>query len=99
PRVTNVVPYGLAVEYIDAAYVRANTQFGRLTLQEGIRYEATKTQGRIYEQGVQKTRTGTYDNAFLSASARYRFQENLMLIGGFSQSIQRAALSSLASVA
>ena len=95
----NLFPFRLAREYIDAAYVMANTQIGRLTLQEGIRYEETKTQGRVVERGVERTRTGTYDNFFLSASARYRFTEDFMVIAGFSQSIQRAALSSLAAVA
>ena len=95
----NLFPYRLAREYLDAAYVMANTQIGRLTIQEGIRYEATKTQGKIFERGVPVTRTGKYDNVFLSASGRYRFKEDLMLIAGFSQSIQRSALSTLAAVA
>ncbi len=95
----NLFPYRLAREYIDAAYVMATTQIGRLTIQEGVRYEATKTQGRVYERNVPRTRTGTYNNVFFSASGRYRFEENLMLIAGFSQSIQRAALSTLAAVA
>ena len=96
---TNLFPYRLAREYIDAAYIMGTTQIGRLTIQEGLRYEATKTQGRVYERGVPRLRTGSYDNLFFSASGRYRFQENLMMIAGFSQSIQRAALSSLAAVA
>ncbi|MDO8539991.1 MAG: TonB-dependent receptor [Opitutaceae bacterium] len=95
----NLFPHRLAREYIDAAYVMATTQIGRLAIQEGVRYEATKTEGRVYERGVARTRRGSYDNFFLSASGRYRFQENLMVIAGFSQSIQRAALSSLAAVA
>jgi iron complex outermembrane receptor protein len=96
---SNLYPHRSAREYIDAGYVMANTQIGRLTIQEGIRYEATKTEGTIYEQGVPRTRTGSYDNFFFSASGRYRFKEDLMLIAGFSQSIQRASLSTLAAVA
>lgn len=97
-RAANVTPNRSAREYLDAAYVMGNTQFGRLTLQAGVRYERTESQGTSYERGVPKTRVGNYDDTFLSGSARYRFTENFMAIASFSQSIQRADLNSMSGV-
>jgi iron complex outermembrane receptor protein len=87
-----------AKEQIDAAYVMGNTQLGRLILQGGGRYEATRTAARIYERGVLRTRFGDYDNMFFSGAAKYRFAENFMTIVGYNQSIMRPDYGNLTGV-
>lgn len=94
----NLFPNRSAEETITAGYVMANSRFGRLTVQGGLRYERTENEAQNYERGVLKTRQGDYSDPFFSAAARYRFTENRMLIASFSQSIQRANLNSMSGV-
>jgi TonB-dependent receptor len=96
--VDNLYPKRYAKEQISAAYLMGNTQFGRLILQGGARYEATRTAARIYERGRLRTRFGDYDNTFLSAAAKYRFQENFMVLAGYNQSIMRPDYGNLTGV-
>lgn len=94
----NLFPDRSAREYIDAGYLMATSQVGRLMVQGGVRYEATESQGKSYERNVLKTRSGDYDDTFFSGALRYRFTEKLMAIASFSQSIQRANLNSMSGV-
>jgi TonB-dependent receptor len=95
----NLYPNRSAREYIDATYLMANTRLGRLTLQGGVRYEATETRATVVERGVTKQRVGEHDDLFFSGAARYRFSDSLMSIASFSQSMMRADLSSKSAVA
>lgn len=94
----NLYPKRYAKEQIDAAYLMGNTQIGRLIVQGGARYEATRTAARIYERGQLRTRFGDYDNIFFSGAAKYRFQENFMAIAGYNQSIMRPDYGNLTGV-
>jgi iron complex outermembrane recepter protein len=94
----NLFPDRSAREYIDAGYFLANSRFGRLMVQGGVRYEQTENQGKSYERGALRTRTGDYADTFLSGAIRYRFTDKLMAIASFSQSIQRPNLNSLSGV-
>jgi TonB-dependent receptor len=95
----NLFPNRSAKEYIDSAYLMANTRIDRLTLQGGLRYEATKTKAVVYERRVAVERNGRYDDVFLSASGRYRFTDTLMAIASYGQSISRPTLPSKSTVA
>ncbi|MEY4940522.1 MAG: hypothetical protein RIQ93_2257 [Verrucomicrobiota bacterium] len=95
----NLFPIRKAREYIDAGYAMANTRLGPLTLQGGLRYEATKTQALVIERNVGKQREGQHDDYFLSGAARYRFSDKLMALASFSQSMLRADLSTKSAVA
>lgn len=95
----NTLANRAAREYIDAAYLMANTRLGRLTLQGGLRYEATETRAIVYERNAGKERVGEQGDIFFSGAARYRFSDNLMSIASFSQSMARADLSSKSAVA
>src|SRR5687768_8960844 len=90
----NVFPTRSATEYIDAGYVMANTQVGRLSVQGGVRYEHTRTKADSYERNVLETRRGKYGEEFFSGSLRYRFNPRRMAVASFSQSILRPDLSS-----
>ncbi|MBI4624028.1 MAG: TonB-dependent receptor, partial [Verrucomicrobia bacterium] len=94
----NLQPERTAREYIDAGYFLANSRFGRLMVQGGVRYERTENQGKSYERGLLRARKGDYADSFFSGAARYRFTDQLMAIASFSQSIQRANLNSLSGV-
>lgn len=94
----NLQPERSAREYLDAAYLLANTRLGRLTLQGGVRHERTANEGKSYERNVLKRRRGEYADTFLSGAARYRFTDRLLAIASFGQSIQRANLNSLSGV-
>ena len=91
----NLQPERSAREWIDAGYFMGTSQFGRLMVQAGMRYEQTKNQGKTYERGLLKARQGDYNDMFFSGSARYRFTDKLMAIASFSQSIQRANLNTM----
>lgn len=95
----NVFGERSAREYIDAGYAMANTRLGRVTLQGGVRYEATETRALVIERNTTKWRVGEHDDVFFSGAARYRFTDSLMAIGSFSQSMLRADLSSKSAVA
>jgi TonB-dependent receptor len=95
----NTLPNRSAREYIDAGYAMANTRLGRMTLQGGVRYEATETRATVFERNVAKERIGEHDDIFFSGAARYRFSDNLMSIASFSQSMARADLNSKSAVA
>lgn len=95
----NLIPHRHASERVDAAYVMANSNLGKVSLQAGLRYERTKSESLIYEQNQPRTRKGTYDDYFLSAAVRYRFTENFMAIASYSQSILRADLTNQSAVA
>ncbi len=88
-----------ATEYIDAAYLMANTRLGRVTLQGGIRYEATETRALVYERNAPTTRVGEDDDVFFSGAARYRLTDNLMALASFSQSMMRPQLTAKSAVA
>jgi TonB-dependent receptor len=94
----NLQPERSAREWIDAGYFLANSRFGRLMVQAGVRYEKTENQGKSYERGLLRARQGDYADTFFSGAARYRFTDKLMAIASFSQSIQRANLNSLSGV-
>jgi iron complex outermembrane receptor protein len=94
----NLQPERSAREYIDAGYFLANTRFGRLMVQGGVRYEKTENEGKSYERNVLRKRQGDYADTFFSGAVRYRFTDKLMAIASFSQSIQRANLNSLSGV-
>lgn len=94
----NVSPRRYVKEQINAAYLMGNTQLNRLTLQGGARVEQTRTAARIYERGALRTRYGKYDNVFWSASAKYRFTEDLIAIAGFNQSIMRPTFGNMSGV-
>lgn len=95
----NLFPDRSAKEYIDSAYVMANTRIDRLTLQAGVRYEATKTEAVVYERGVAIERKGKYNDSFLSASGRYRLTDSLMAIASYGQSLSRPTLPSKSAIA
>lgn len=95
----NLLPNRSAREYIDAGYVMANTRLGRMTLQGGVRYEATETRATVFERNVPKARVGELDDVFFSGAARYRITDDLMTIASFSQSMLRAELPGKSAVA
>jgi len=94
----NLQPERTAREYIDAGYFMGTSQFGRLMVQTGVRYEQTENQGKTYERGILKVRQGAYADTFFSGAARYRFTDKLIAIASFSQSIQRANLNSMSGI-
>lgn len=87
-----------AREWIDAGYFMGTSQFGRLVVPAAVRRERTENQGKTYERGFLRLRLGDYADTFFSDAARYRFTDKLMAIASFSQSTQRANLSSISGV-
>jgi TonB-dependent receptor len=110
-------------EQVDAAYVEGNTRWGQLRLNGGLRYERTRTVGRIwdprtdaavraagytagtipfvlykYRNGERSSRTGDYDNLFLSGGAKYSFTRNLVGQLSSSESILRPNYDNLAGI-
>ena len=96
---TNLFPHRHANEKIRAAYIMGNSRLGRLTLQGGLRYEDTRSKSVVFERGVERRRSGRYDDYFLSGAARYRFTEDLMGIVSYSESILRSNLTNMTGVA
>jgi TonB-dependent receptor len=86
-------------EQIDSAYLMGNTRFDRLTLQGGARYERTRDLSKTYERGVRKTRSGDYDDLFLSGAAKYAFTKDFRAVVSYSQALLRPDFGNLTGVA
>ena len=83
-------------EFIRAAYALGRTQIKDLTLELGLRGEATRTRASTYDvkaaaagQDPYKFRYGKYDDWFRFLAAKYRFTKNLMALASFNDSIMR----------
>lgn len=94
----NLFPNRSADETLTAGYLMGNSQFGRLTVQGGVRFESTENSAQNYEREEVTERSGRYEDPFFSGAVRYRFTENRMVIASFSQSIQRPNLNSMSGV-
>ena len=85
-------------EEIAAAYFEVQPRVGKAQFDLGLRYENTKTEARIAENGAYTTRHGEYDDWFLSGGAKYDFSKKLVGQLAFSQSILRPDYGNLGGV-
>jgi TonB-dependent receptor len=85
-------------EEIAAAYFEVQPRVGRARFDLGLRYENTKTEARVGENGTYTTRHGEYDDWFLSGGAKYDFTKRLVGQLAFSQSILRPDYGNLGGV-
>ncbi|MGR4866095.1 TonB-dependent receptor domain-containing protein [Caulobacter sp. LARHSG274] len=85
-------------EEIAAAYFEVQPRVGKAQFDLGLRYENTKTEARVAENGAYTTRHGEYDDWFLSGGAKYDFSKKLVGQLAFSQSILRPDYGNLGGV-
>jgi iron complex outermembrane recepter protein len=85
-------------EEIAAAYFEVQPRVGKAQFDLGLRYENTKTEARVAENGTYSTRHGEYDDWFLSGGAKYDFSKKLVGQLAFSQSILRPDYGNLGGV-
>ena len=95
-------------EQVDAAYVEGNTRWGQLRLNGGLRYERTRTVGRVwdplpdaqvraagYTAGTTPFILYKYHNG--ERSSRYGDYDNMFLSGGAKYSFTRSLVGQLSS--
>jgi TonB-dependent receptor len=85
-------------EEIAAAYVEVQPRVGKAQFDLGLRFENTKTEARVGENGTYTTRHGEYDDWFLSGGAKYDLTKKLVGQLAFSQSILRPDYGNLGGV-
>lgn len=85
-------------EEIAAAYFEVQPRVGKAQFDLGLRYENTKTEARVAENGAYATRHGEYDDWFLSGGAKYDFSKKLVGQLAFSQSVLRPDYGNLGGV-
>lgn len=94
-------PKNIINEYVPAGYVQARSDFGRLNVLSGVRYEATKVkaQGRLNDSAnpsILATKTeGDYAKVFPSVHLRYQARQDLVAHASYSTGSARPRISDL----
>src|SRR5688572_21889637 len=79
-----------ATEDISSAYGMGTAQFGRLQVVGGLRYEKTQVDYTFRPSPTTRaTGSSSYDNLFPSLIGNYRFNRNLVLRGGWTNTLSR----------